>query len=149
MFPFRKKAKSAKPRKGVNLVKKLDRIFALYIRLRDVMPSGYGKCISCGRIKAFSELDCGHFFSRTHMSTRFDEDNCHAECKFCNRISSEHLIGYRDNLLHKIGQSRLDRLNVLAHSSKHWMDFELEEMIEHYKKEVKRLSADKGIHVNV
>ena len=111
------------------------------------MPNGYGKCISCGRVKPFEELDAGHYFSRTHMATRFDEDNVHAECRFCNRMSSDHLVDYRENLIQKIGRSRYDRLYLLAHSSKFWMDFELEAMIKHYKEEVKRLSKEKGIHV--
>ena len=73
----------APKRRKPDLVKKLDRIFAQYIRLRDVMPNGYGQCISCGRIKHYRDLDCGHFYGRTHMSIRFDEDDCNAECKYC------------------------------------------------------------------
>lgn len=137
--------KKSKP----DLVKKLDRVFALYIRLRDIMPSGQGRCISCGNIKFFHELDCGHFHSRKHMSTRFDEDNCHAECIACNRASDEHLLKYRDNLIEKIGMGRFDALKLRAALPKHWMDYELEEKIEYYRKEVKRLSAEKGIHVNL
>lgn len=75
--------KTKKPRSKPNLVAKLDRVFALYIRLRDAMPNGYIRCISCGRIKPFEEVDCGHFHSRIHMATRFDEDNCHGECHYC------------------------------------------------------------------
>ena len=142
------KSKVSKPRKP-NLVKKLDRVFALYIRLRDVMPNGYVRCISCGKIKAFDDVDCGHFHSRTHMATRFDEDNCHAECRFDNRFSADHLIKYRQNLIKKIGQNRVDLLEVKAHSAKHYMDFELEQMIEHYTREVKKLSTLKGIKVNL
>lgn len=111
------------------------------------MPSGFFKCISCGKIKPFAEADCGHYHSRTHMATRFEEDNCHCECKGCNRFSADHLIGYRENLITKIGFSRVERLNVLAHSQKHWLDCELEEKIAYYKAEVKRLSAMKGINV--
>ena len=77
------KKATRKPRSKPNLIKKLDKYFALYIRLRDVMPSGYFRCISCGRIKPFEEGDCGHFHSRIHMATRFDEDNCNAECRYC------------------------------------------------------------------
>ena len=161
MLPYwikKKKAKKKEPdlftkatpkKRKPDLVKKLDKVFALYIRLRDVMPSGYGKCISCGRIVPYSELDCGHFHGRTHMGTRFEEDNCHAECKNCNRFSADHLIKYRDNLIAKIGFSRYERLNLLAHSTKHWLDSELEEKIDYFTKEVKRLSAEKGIRVNL
>ena len=147
MLPIYKKKKTASAKKKPDLIKKLDKVFALYIRLRDIMPNGYGKCISCGRIMPYAQLDCGHYHSRTHMATRFDEDNCNIECHWCNRLKSDHLIGYQENLIRKIGMGRYDRLKLLASTPKHWCDFELEEMIKHYKEEVKRLSAIKGIKV--
>ena len=141
--------KTKKPRSKPNLVAKLDRVFALYIRLRDAMPNGYIRCISCGRIKPFEEVDCGHFHSRIHMATRFDEDNCHGECYYCNRISADHLIKYRENLIKKIGLQKVEWLNVKAHGTKHYLDSELEQMIKRYTLEVKRLSTLKGIKVNL
>lgn len=144
-----KTPKMAASKSKPNLVKKLDRIYSLYIRLRDVMPNGYVRCISCGQIKSFEDVDCGHFHSRRHMATRFNEDNTHAECKYCNRFSSDHLIGYQRNLIQKIGQQRFDVLNVKAHTACHFLNSELEEMIAHYKEEVKRLSTLKGIKVNL
>ena len=155
--PKKKKAKDETPdlfpgvkkKRKPNLVKKLDKVFALYIRLRDTMPSGYCRCISCGRIKPFAEIDCGHYHGRMHMATRFDEDNCHGECHFCNRMSADHLIKYRENLVKKIGQQKVDWLNVKAHSSKHFLDCELESMIEYYTREAKKLSSLKGIRVNL
>lgn len=141
----KKKPSKSKP----NLVKKLDRTFSIYIRLRDVMSSGYVRCISCGQIKKFEDVDCGHFHSRRHMATRYDEDNCHAECKFCNRFSADHLIAYQRNLIQKIGQQRFDVLNIKAHSTCHYMDSELNQMIAHYTEEVRRLSSLKGIKVNL
>lgn len=143
--PHKKKTTRSKP----NLIKKLDKVFSAYIRLRDTMPSGYFKCISCGQIKPFEQADCGHFFSRRNMSVRFDEDDCHAECRSCNRFSSDHLIGYQANLIRKIGMQRFELLSVKSHQSKHWSDFELEVMIKHYTSEVKKLSSLKGIRVNI
>ena len=141
----RKKTTRSKP----NLVKKLDKVFSAYIRLRDAMPSGYFKCISCGQIKPFEQADCGHFFSRRNMSVRFDEDDCHAECRSCNRFSADHLIGYQANLIRKIGMQRFELLSAKSHQSKQWANFELEAMIKHYTAEVKRLSSLKGIRVNI
>lgn len=143
------KGKTPKAKRKPNLVKKLDRVFSLYIRLRDAMPNGYVRCISCGKIKMFSDMDCGHFYSRTHMATRFDEDNCHSECKFCNRFSADHLVGYQTNLIRKIGINRFERLGVKAKSTCHWLDSELEEMIRYYSKKVDELSREKGIMVKV
>lgn len=156
MYYLRRKPKKAseggktgRKRGAPDYVAKLDRVFALYIRLRDVMPNGYGKCISCGKIKHFSDLQCGHYFSRKNMSVRFDPTNCHAECAGCNCFSADHLIGYRENLIRKIGQARYDLLVSKAHTSKKYEDFELKELIKYYTNEVRRLSRDKGIDVKI
>ena len=127
------------------LVERLDKVFSKYIRLRDAMPSGLFRCISCGKIKPIEQADCGHFHSRTHMSTRFDEDNCHAECRYCNRFSADHLIGYRENLIRKIGEQRYLLLEVKAHETRKWSHFELEQLTKYYKALVGKLQKEKGI----
>ena len=129
------------------LVDRLDNVFSKYIRLRDAMPSGTFRCISCGKIKPIDQADCGHFFSRTKMSTRFDEDNCHAECRYCNRFSADHIIGYRENLIRKIGQQRFILLEVKAHETKKWSHFELEQLTKYYRALVWKLQKEKGIRL--
>ena len=157
---YRKKKKSddqtepreRKPRKKPekpDLVKRLDKVFALYIRLRDIMPNGMGRCISCGKPKPYAQLDCGHYYSRVNMATRFDEDNCHAECQGCNRIKADHLIYYEENLIRKIGVARFQTLRERAKSTKKWDNDELEKMIKHYTAEVHRLSKLKDVKVNL
>lgn len=136
------KKKSTKGFKSVStLEKKLDRIFSRFIRLRDTKQYGfkYGKCISCGRIMPYDQLDCGHFHSRIHRNTRYDEDNCSIECHYCNRMSADHLIKYQDNLIKKIGQQRFDLLKVKASMTCKRSAFELELLIKEYEKKVKEL----------
>lgn len=146
----RKKTASDKPKKKSSpslstLVDRLDTVFSRYIRLRDAMPSGMFRCISCGKIKPIEQADCGHFHSRTHMSTRFDEDNCHAECRYCNRFSADHIIGYRENLIKKIGEQRFMLLDIKAHETKKWSHFELEQLAKYYRALVQKLQKEKGI----
>lgn len=136
-----------KVKKKVNLVDKLDKVFSKYIRLRDCMVGGYTRCISCGRLLPFEDFDCGHYMGRTHMATRYDEDNCNSECKRCNRFGADHLIGYRANLIHKIGEQRVMLLEVKAHQIHKWSDFELEAMITYYSKKVKELAKAKYVNV--
>lgn len=146
----RKKTASDKPKKKSSpslstLVDRLDTVFSRYIRLRDAMPSGMFRCISCGKIKPIEQADCGHFHSRTHMSTRFDEDNCHAECRYCNRFSADHIIGYRENLIKKIGEQRFMLLDIKAYETKKWSHFELEQLAKYYRALVQKLQKEKGI----
>lgn len=134
-----------KVRKQPDFKAKLDKEFSLFIRLRDAMPSGHFRCISCGQIKPFEQADCGHFHSRRHLATRFDEDNAHAECRACNRFSADHLIGYERNLIAKIGQQRFDMLKVKAASTCKMSDFEYKELIKYYKILNAKLRKEKGI----
>lgn len=128
--------------KSTGLKAKLDKIFSQYIRLRDALPGGeYFRCISCGKIKKISQADCGHFISRYHLSTRFDEDNCHAECKYCNRFDGNHLLGYRVNLIRKIGQKRYDLLFVKKNRICKISDFEYQALIKHYKDKINQLNG--------
>lgn len=139
-LPKRKRQPNAR-----TLIVKLDKVFSLYIRLRDSKPFGYKafKCISCGKIKPFSKADCGHYYSRAKMSTRYDEENCNSECSYCNRFSADHLDGYRENLIAKIGQQRFDLLRVRANQTKKWSVFELQELIKYYTALVQKMESEK------
>jgi hypothetical protein len=142
-----KEPKAKKASSLSTLVDKLDKVFSQYIRMRDAMPSGFFRCISCGQIKPIQKADAGHYYSRRHMSTRFDEDNVHAECSSCNRFSAEHIIGYRENLIKKIGEQRFLLLEVKANDTKKWSSFELEQLIKYYRARVEMLQKQKGIRL--
>lgn len=138
-----KKASKPRTKKKSTLIRELDRVFSLYIRKRDCKEFGgrYGRCISCGQIKPFADLDAGHYYSRTKMSVRYSEANVSAECKFCNRFSADHLIGYREHLIRKIGQQRFDLLTYEAQQVKKYDEWELEQMIKYYKVKTDELDA--------
>ena len=144
-----KKAKEKAPRERKpsvqTLVKKLDIVFSEFIRLRDSRPFGYRcfKCISCGQIKPYEQMDCGHFIGRTHMATRFDEENCHGECRFDNRFNSSHMIDYQRNLEKKIGRERMDLLIVTGKTTKKWSAFELDILIKYYTARVNEMKAER------
>lgn len=89
-------------KKKPDLKAKLDKEFSLFIRLRDCMPNGFFRCISCGQIKPFVQADCGHYFSRTHLATRFDENNCHAECRHC--LTPDSLVLMKDFIWKQLGE---------------------------------------------
>jgi hypothetical protein len=128
-----------------DLVDKLDRIFSLFIRYRDTMPNGYFQCISCGKIKPFNKADCGHYINRQHMSTRFDEMNCNAQCSHCNRFMEGNIQDYRRRLVAKYGERNVLILEAKKNVTKQFSDFQLEKLITHYKEEAKKLKEAKGL----
>lgn len=149
---YLKKKKSNKPKKRQTsqaiLVKKLDKVFSQYIRLRDSDTNGYCRCISCGKIHYWKEIQNGHYMSRRYLSTRFDEMNCNAQCVACNIFNQGNIQMYRQNLIKKISEKNVDYLEYKAKSiTVHYSAFELEQLIKYYTALVKKLSEEKGIRV--
>lgn len=133
--------KKSKPRN--KLIEELDNIFSKYIRLRDSDKSGYCRCISCGKLVFWKYIQNGHFVNRKHMSTRFDEYNCNAQCLSCNCFDEGNNLGYSAGLVRKYGKSVLDILLIRKNQMKKWSDFEIKKLINHYKKEVDKLLKEK------
>ena len=140
-------------------IDRLDEVFSLYIRMRDSREFHFKafRCISCGDVKPFEQMDCGHFVSRNAMAIRWDEQNCSGECRKCNRLQGDHLLGYRKNLIIKlgtdaikgtiadclegkkrleiikrIGEERVEALEAQKYASKKWSVEELQEMYQYY-----------------
>ena len=134
-----------KIKKKPDLVAKLDKVFSRYIRLRDAMPNGYFRCISCGQIKPYEQADCGHYINRQHMITRFDEMNCNAQCRKCNRFMEGNIQGYRQGLIAKYGEKRVLILESMKNQMRKYADFELTELTKYYKALGDKLSKEKGI----
>ena len=115
-------------------VKIAQQVFNKYIRLRD---KG-NKCISCNKTPL--KENGGHFFNaNNHWNVRFDEDNVHLQCEYCNTFLSGNLINYRTNLIAKIGIERYNELEAKSNVTRKFTVEELKEIIEEYKKKLKEL----------
>jgi len=116
------------------LTAKAQKIFNAYIRQRD-SQDGYFTCISCGQVKDISVMDAGHYVPVNGSSAlRFDEYNVNGECKSCNGFDQFHLIGYRRNLIDKVGERKVIELEQQHRLIKKWSRTELNEIIETYGK---------------
>lgn len=140
---IRYKASSLKrgnPDRKKRAMARADMEFSKFIRTRD-SQNYYGKaftCISCGRTLPIRQADCGHYINRRHMSTRFSELNCNAQCSQCNRFDEGNIQGYRKGLFFKIGPDKLEELEHAKFISQKFTAFDLEEIAKHYKEETKR-----------
>jgi hypothetical protein len=118
----------------------LDNIFSKKIRLRDANLNGMCRCVSCGRMFSWKFMDNGHFISRRHMATRYYDKNNNAECVQCNREPNiNHLENYKKGLIAKYGEGIIEELEALSRTTKKYSEFELIQLIEENKAEVKKL----------
>lgn len=124
------------------LDEKLWKIFSEYIRRRDALKYSGGdfvKCITCSHIAHFKEMDCGHFISRRHLSTKFDEKNNHAQCKGCNGLKSGEQFKYSIAIDAKYGKGTAEMLHIKSRNLCKWGKFEFEILIKEYTEKLKQL----------
>ena len=115
------------------LVKKLDAVFSQYIRLKDADEFGNATCFTCGKVDHWKKLQNGHFQSRKHYATRWDEMNCQVQCAGCNVFRYGEQFLFSKYLDEKYYDGASDTMFFKAKETVKFADFELEEMILKYK----------------
>jgi len=134
------KKKTAKKKVTVSsLKKKLWVIFSQYIRQKNANAGGIGKCITCGVVKPWKELQASHYISRMYSSTLFDETNVAPACYACNVMMHGNLPSYVLFLDEKYGVEKKYELYKKSKEVKRFSTPELEQMIEDYKTKLSQL----------
>ena len=122
------------PRKKTRsqVVKLLDKVFSEYIRRRFAKDE-IAECFTCGKKDHWKKLQCGHFQSRKHYATRWDEINCQVQCSACNvfRYGEQFIFGQK--LDAKYGEGTAEELYIKAKNLTKLSTKDLELLIIHYK----------------
>ncbi len=129
-----------------------DNWFSKYIRLRDVIDgsNGFFRCITCKKPVFWKDGDCGHFVTRNHPMTRFDERNCNAQCKSCNDVKrgDQYNHGFQINAKHGVGTADLlvDLGGIRGANVPH-EKLALDDIAKEYRLKAKSEAKKKGIEL--
>jgi len=127
------------------LKKELDKWFSLFIRLRSATKEGACQCFTCGKVAHYKKMQCGHFQSRRHHATRWNETNCQVQCVKCNMFEQGEQFKFGLRLDNKFGEGTAQELEFLAKQIYKFSRFDYEEKISYYKGVVDKLKKEKGI----
>lgn len=122
---------------------KLWKVFSLFVRLRDSDENGYCKCITSGRIVHWKDCDAGHFISRRHLATKYDEQNVNAQSRNDNRFNAGNQYAYAKAIDMKYGPGTADKILARSRMTAKIGQFEIDVMTTHYKKLVAEMKASK------
>ena len=105
------------------------KIFSKWIRKRDNYV-----CFTCGKKgdKSMRGMHAGHFISRRHNATLFNEKNVNSQCMYCNMYDYGASGKYAQNLIKKYGVGIIDELVAESKKIKKWTKEELELIIKKY-----------------
>lgn len=145
-FAQKKKKKTEKPTPKPKEVKEkalrhndwinlLQIVFNAWVRERDKGRP----CITC-YVKYEGEYHAGHFFPvGLHPELRFNEDNCHLQCRNCNINLRGNFEDYCNRLHLRIGQERFDALKAARNIEFKLSIPEIKEKIAEYRNKTKTL----------
>jgi len=114
------------------IVKKLDSVFSQYIRLRESVNE-ISTCFTCGKQDHWKKLQNGHFMSRRHYSTRWDETNCQVQCAGCNVFKYGEQYKFSIELDIKYGSGTADKMLQQSKQIVKFSTMDLEDLIIKYK----------------
>ena len=111
-----------------SLKKKAWGVFATFIKERDNWT-----CYTCGKYDKGATMHAGHYISRRHNATLFDEDNVHAQCAGCNMFRNGEPHIYTERIISENGQEFLLRLIAKSKETKKFTKQELLDICDTYK----------------
>jgi len=128
------------------LKKELDKFFSLYIRLKFSSLEGIVSCCTCSKIGHYKVgMQCGHFQSRRHHSTRWDEKNCAVQCVKCNMYEQGEQYRFSIYINNKYGEGTSEELEIKARQTIKMSRIDYEEKITYYKSVVNKIKQEKNI----
>lgn len=132
----------SKQEKIGQLIKRVDEVVSLYVRLSAADQNGTVRCISCDEKFFWKDVDCAHFKDRDNMATRFYLPNLAPGCKDCNRFNHyEHIEAWEK----KLTPEMITHLNFIAHGMQKYTRVELEEIHKEFTQKYIELKKQKGI----
>ena len=127
-----------KPAKKISrskLIKKLDIIFSKYIRVKNADKHGFCTCVTCKKKFHWKSIQAGHFMSRKHYSTRWNENNVHPQCVGCNMFKQGEQYKYSVFL----GPELAEKLYLQSTKLVKFTNHEINSMITDYQEKLNRL----------
>lgn len=111
-----------------------------YVRKKAADENGYAKCVTCGAVKHWKELDAGHFIPKKRgLAIYFVEEAIHPQCTYCNRFNGGMLIEYTRYMQGMYGTEFVDELLALAKTKKHMRLADYEAIETEYRQKFQEL----------
>jgi len=124
--------------KRSKVINKLDIAFSKYIRLKNSFM-GEATCVTCGVTKPWKQMQAGHYESRGHYATRWDEQNVHVQCVGCNVFKKGNYTVYARYMVRRYGEGILEELAVRSVTTVKMPTSDLIDLVFEYRDKAREL----------
>lgn len=134
----------AKQKTIARLVEDAATILQRIVRMKAADENGYAKCVTCGRVEHWKNMDGGHYVSRTYTRHKLLEENIHPQCKGCNRFGHKVHDDYAKFMRETYGDDFVDELTATKRDTMKWTRVEILDHIQALKEYEKEIIKYKG-----
>ena len=133
-------------------IKTADTWFSRYIRISDpsVTVNGndlYVQCYTTKKYYHILNLQCGHYITRGHFSTRWDRNNARPQSVYANKYKSGMPLEFEINLKADIGQYALGNLKRKGNMPYKWNVVEIRQIAKEFRLKTREKEKELGIKV--
>ena len=121
------------------LKKELDKYYSQYIRWVNSDDNGLVECYTCYVKKPVKEMQNGHFQSRRHTSTRWNDMNCKPQCVKCNMFNQGEQLKFYRRLVGEYGEDKIEEVIQLSKRTEKVSKADMIYLIDMYKQKVKKI----------
>jgi hypothetical protein len=114
-----------------------------YNRRKMATYDGYTRCVTCGTVAHWSELQAGHIIDGRGNAILFCDDAIFPQCYACNCCKHGNKVNYVRWFIDKFGLRKLDELCALAKKPLKRRVEDYEVLIEEYKSKIAKLEGAK------
>lgn len=115
-------------------------VFSEWVRRKDSTTEGTARCVTCGALAHWSQMDAGHFWKRQHQATKFDPFNVAVQCTRCNRFRGGAEAEHAAYIIKEYGLIVFDELEERHRQVKKWRRDEIEGLILEYRGKLEGLT---------
>jgi hypothetical protein len=113
---------------------KLWDLFSKLVRQGAADENGMVRCVTCGVVKHWKEMQAGHFVhARKTNHVSYDKRNVNPQCPRCNKWLHGNLARYTVFLVERYGAGIVDELHNKKRDSKGLRRFEFEELAQQFQ----------------
>jgi len=100
---------------------------------------GEATCVTCGVTKPWKQMQAGHYESRGHYATRWDEQNVHVQCVGCNVFKKGNYTVYARYMVRRYGEGILEELAVRSVTTVKMPTSDLIDLVFEYRDKAREL----------
>ena len=134
-----------------NIDKRLDDIFAIWIKLKYTNDEGFGNCYTCDEPISFKTGQCGHYPNIPRGIWRFRWNTIihKFQCQNCNEFNAGRPDAFRDRLIQEIDLVNVAKYEFLAKQNHKWTNWDKECLFKKLKKECQEMLKEKMFSVTL